>query len=819
MKIGSRAGFVCFVLAAIACLLTANAFAQYQGIWKDNADPPSHNFYIKHYSTGSTVVIYTEDAVVFYAFLADISNDTFEATSMDYPDESKTLSITFISSSHAVVGIKDNITQATTNTNIEKKYAAVRTMHSGIWKDATSVFSMYVQDYATGSSVIVYTFDGVTFQAYLGDISMFLFAAVNMADQSEELDMVFTEFDKGTVTVLPAVAPTYLPAARNFSYELTKTYSPATLDVDFQCAPTSGSPPLEVQFTDTSTIDFTGWNWEFGDGRTSTEQDPEHTYNQPGTYKVVVTMSAPGLSYACIGSESVNVQGAGSNPAISGRITLSPSGTGLDGVTMTADNGGGSTTTNSSGDFSLTVTSGWSGTLTPSLTGYTFTPSSKTFSNVTANQNQNFTATSGSSQSVSISGVITASGAGLSGVTVTVSTGGSTATNSSGSYSLTVTSGWSGTITPSLTGYTFTPSSKSFANITTSQTQNFTAASQLQYVSVSGTVTDGQAGLQWVEISLQGYGTTSTDAQGNWSTQVPYGWGGAISASLADYTFVPVEISLGSVTSTTTGVDFTGTPSAQYVSVSGTVTNGQTGLQWVEITLEGYGTTWTDAQGNWSTQVPYAWGGAISASLLNYTFIPVEISLGSVTSATTGVDFTGTPVQTDVTLSGTVTAQPADGGQGIGGVTISYTGDSASGTTTTDGTGAYSFTVPSGWTGYAAAIKDGWTFQPPSIGYSSQTTDSVQGYTGLADVIIAGTILADQSYGGFPMNNVEVVFTTAGGGVWSVITDDSGHYSSTVPYGWAGGVVPSLTNWSFHPAWLNYSGLTEDHFNDDFEGY
>ncbi|HNX17115.1 MAG TPA: PKD domain-containing protein [Methanoregula sp.] len=49
---------------------------------------------------------------------------------------------------------------------------------------------------------------------------------------------------------------------------------------------TNGVKPLTVQFTDKSDNAPTGWYWSFGDGGTSTLQNPLHTYNSAGTYSV-----------------------------------------------------------------------------------------------------------------------------------------------------------------------------------------------------------------------------------------------------------------------------------------------------------------------------------------------------------------------------------------------------------------------------------------------------------------------------------------------------------------------------------------------------
>ena len=53
---------------------------------------------------------------------------------------------------------------------------------------------------------------------------------------------------------------------------------------------------LTVQFTDTSTDDgsIVSWSWDFGDGNTSTDQNPSHTYGASGTYAVTLTVTDDG---------------------------------------------------------------------------------------------------------------------------------------------------------------------------------------------------------------------------------------------------------------------------------------------------------------------------------------------------------------------------------------------------------------------------------------------------------------------------------------------------------------------------------------------
>jgi PKD repeat protein len=70
----------------------------------------------------------------------------------------------------------------------------------------------------------------------------------------------------------------------------------------FTYTPPTGPAPLPVQFTDTSAT--TGgapasWVWDFGDGTTSTQQNPTHTYAAGGTYEVSLKVdNASGSSSA-----------------------------------------------------------------------------------------------------------------------------------------------------------------------------------------------------------------------------------------------------------------------------------------------------------------------------------------------------------------------------------------------------------------------------------------------------------------------------------------------------------------------------------------
>ena len=66
---------------------------------------------------------------------------------------------------------------------------------------------------------------------------------------------------------------------------------PTAPNASFTTDTSSGPPPLQVQFTDTSTGTIESRLWDFKDGTTSTEQNPLHTFQTAGTYDVTLTVT------------------------------------------------------------------------------------------------------------------------------------------------------------------------------------------------------------------------------------------------------------------------------------------------------------------------------------------------------------------------------------------------------------------------------------------------------------------------------------------------------------------------------------------------
>ena len=131
---------------------------------------------------------------------------------------------------------------------------------------------------------------------------------------------------------------------------------------------------------------------------------------------------------------------------------------------------GGSVTSGSNGNYIINVPAGWSGTVTPSKPGSTFSPPSRSYSNVVADKTgQNYS----TSSSYSISG-----NAGVAAATLSYTVNGTPKTTvslSNGNYSLLAPGGWTGVITPSHPCFSFSPANRAYNNLGSNQTaQNYT---------------------------------------------------------------------------------------------------------------------------------------------------------------------------------------------------------------------------------------------------------------------------------------------------------------------------------------------------------
>ena len=165
--------------------------------------------------------------------------------------------------------------------------------------------------------------------------------------------------------------------------------SPPT--ANFTGSPISGTAPLPVNFTDSSSGSITNWFWNFGDGNTTNfavTTNPSHTYNA-GTYTVSLTVSGAGGTNTLTRS---NYTVATNPPPPVANFTASPiSGTEpllvtfTDASTGTAPlslswNLGDSTTTNTAGGANFTHTYA-AGSYTVTLTASNFVGASTLVSN------------------------------------------------------------------------------------------------------------------------------------------------------------------------------------------------------------------------------------------------------------------------------------------------------------------------------------------------------------------------------------------------------------------------------------------------------
>jgi uncharacterized delta-60 repeat protein len=334
-------------------------------------------------------------------------------------------------------------------------------------------------------------------------------------------------------------------------------------------------------------------------------------------------------------------------PTISGTV-MTEGEVGVEGVTITFSDEQGTATTGSDGSYSHSVSYGWSGTATPSKTGYIFSPSSMTYESLTSDQiDQDYTAT----VVYTISGSVkTGGGVGIEGVEITFSAGQGTATtDSEGSYSHLVVEGWSGEATPSKTCYTFSPSSLTYTNVTSDQSnQNYTGT-MLTYT-ISGTISLATS-APLSGVVMNGLpGNPTTDTSGYYEATVDCGWSGTVTPAMTRYVFSPARRTYANLGSDQAGQDFEAYPGW---IISGSVkTAADEGIAGVVITFTGVETTAaTSADGSYSATLVEGWSGEATPFKNCYSFSPSSLSYSNLTSDQPNQDYTGALIQYTLTIN------------------------------------------------------------------------------------------------------------------------------------------------------------------------
>jgi PKD repeat protein len=139
----------------------------------------------------------------------------------------------------------------------------------------------------------------------------------------------------------------------------------------FSFSPTSPAVGQSVQFTDTTTGGPTSWQWDFGDGMTSTVQNPAHTYMMAGLKPVTLVVTnatdtkSASQTVTVVATLTASFSYSPASPAIGQAVQFTDTSAGTptswswnfgDGATSTAQNPSHSYTTTGSMTVTLMVT-------------------------------------------------------------------------------------------------------------------------------------------------------------------------------------------------------------------------------------------------------------------------------------------------------------------------------------------------------------------------------------------------------------------------------------------------------------------------------
>lgn len=239
-------------------------------------------------------------------------------------------------------------------------------------------------------------------------------------------------------------------------------------------------------------------------------------------------------------------------------------------------------------------------------------------------------------------------------------------------------------------------------------------------------------------------------------------------------------------------------------TVSGYVKDAAaTGIDGVTISFDGLPSVSTDSTGYWQANNVPSGNYTATPSKAGYDFIPASQDFNVVGANLTLPDFLADPIG----ASGYVKLA---GGQGIAGVTMTFTGGVP--TTSTDANGHWQ----------TGSLADGsYTVTPSKTGYAF--TPSNRAFTMAGEDIVVADFTGDSNIasgyvkdgGGAGVANVMMNFT---GGLVAVTTDATGFWQrDAIPNG-TYTVTPVKNGWTFNPASRDFTISNNDQTLGDFTG-
>jgi PKD repeat protein len=144
-----------------------------------------------------------------------------------------------------------------------------------------------------------------------------LYYGTSSGNYSTKLDVgsvnsrVVSGLAEGTTYYYAVTAHNAAMVESGFSNEVSATVPFGAPVAAFSASTTTGVAPLAMNFTNSSTGNITAYAWTFGDGTTSTSQNPAHVYSVAGTYTISLTATGPGGSNTQTRSGYVAVTSAG----------------------------------------------------------------------------------------------------------------------------------------------------------------------------------------------------------------------------------------------------------------------------------------------------------------------------------------------------------------------------------------------------------------------------------------------------------------------------------------------------------------------------